>query len=181
MSKRQHVVYPLRDSYMEELGPNNNHGSSETIVLGWHVIVGTFRGILEWDLTPYKSATTITFCGHVTALTGSPAGKLAALYGISGPGETGWTESGVTWLKYDGTNTWATPGGDRHGVVADVLMPPSTGAFAIDATTMVTPHLGTRFNTIFKLIADDERAPAVKWTFASNDNATYQPLRLEIQ
>jgi hypothetical protein len=41
--------------------------------------------------------------------------------------QTSWTESGVTWNKYDGTNNWATAGGDFSGTVIDTFSSSTTG------------------------------------------------------
>jgi hypothetical protein len=38
-----------------------------------------------------------------------PAGATFHLYRVT---QTAWTESGATWNKYNGTNSWASPGGD---------------------------------------------------------------------
>jgi hypothetical protein len=35
--------------------------------------------------------------------------------------QTGWTEAGVTWNKYDGSNAWATAGGDFNATVIDAI------------------------------------------------------------
>lgn len=39
--------------------------------------------------------------------------------------QTAWTEAGVTWNKYDGTNIWTDGGGDFSETVIDTLTPPS--------------------------------------------------------
>lgn len=38
--------------------------------------------------------------------------------------QTGWTEAGATWNKYDGTNNWATAGGDYSATVVDTTNAP---------------------------------------------------------
>ncbi len=59
-------------------------------------------------------------------------------FGINGVGydihkvtQTGWVESTMTWNKYDGTNNWATPGGDYSGTIINTIPSNPCGGLAV--------------------------------------------------
>ena len=104
------------DSYMNEGAKDTNYGGQTYIEVSskpsaW----GNARGILKFDLSSIPSGSTIT---SVTLS--------LYLYSTRGYDRTyclhkvtkNWTESGVTWNKYDGTNNWTTSGGDYEATAS---------------------------------------------------------------
>ncbi len=71
-------------------------------------------------------------------ITGDPAGGTLTIYEVT---QTGWTEAGVTWNKYNGVNNWATGGGDYVPDRAATFTVPASKSdgtlFTWDVTSMV--------------------------------------------
>ncbi|NTW31740.1 MAG: DNRLRE domain-containing protein [Bacteroidetes bacterium] len=112
--------YPNADSYIQSSsGQNNNNGSETTIHLqsyapanGW-----TGRPIMKFTLP----SGTGTISGVTLNIYSLPGGYICGASGgvlnVHQITQTGWTEAGVTWNKYDGTNSWTTAGGDYSSTI----------------------------------------------------------------
>ncbi len=144
------------DSYMNEGAKDTNYGGETYIEVSskpsaW----GNARGILKFDLSSIPSGSTIT---SVTLS--------LYLYSTRGTNRTygvhkvtkNWTESGVTWNKYDGTNNWSTSGGDyaatasatvTAGAVYNTWVEWSDSALASDVSDFVN-NSSTNFGWIIK-------------------------------
>lgn len=68
------------------------------------------NGIIKWDLSTLSGCTTVNNV-YITLYIDNPDTEAFDLYEV----ERNWTETGVTWNKYDGTNNWATAGGTGTG------------------------------------------------------------------
>lgn len=97
------------DSFLDAESPNNNYGGNAEI---WVVNTApTRRSLLKFDFTALpagvaiNSATLSLYRYNYTGATG----RTYWAYRLT---QTGWTEGGVTWNKYDGTNNWTSAGGD---------------------------------------------------------------------
>lgn len=78
------------------------------------------------------------------------------LYRVS---QDAWTESGATWNKYDGTNTWTTGGGDIDTHIVDVVAPADVGSTAtwnIYGGDAINPIAYTWGQTVDLLIKNNE-------------------------
>ncbi len=116
VSAAETTIQASADSYMNEGAKDTNYGGQTYIEVSskpsaW----GNARGILKFDLSSIPSGSTIT---SVTLS--------LYLYSTRGYDRTycihkvtkNWTESGVTWNKYDGTNNWTTSGGDYEATAS---------------------------------------------------------------
>src|SRR3990167_6779178 len=110
------TVNSTKDSYISLLNPNDNHGRS----VGFIQIqysggdkVDDDRTLVHFDL----SATGLTAAQVwnarlvLTEDTWSVSNAPFTVY-IRRLTQINWTEAGVTWNKYDGTNAWVSAGGD---------------------------------------------------------------------
>ena len=75
--------------------------------------------------------------------------------------QSGWTEAGFTWNKYDGTNNWTTAGGDYSATIVDAISAPPTTAtwytweiYGGGADNPVTVNWNTSYNFILKGAAE---------------------------
>ncbi len=155
-SAAEATIQPSADSYMNEGAKDTNYGGQSYIEVSskpsaW----GNARGIIEFDLSSIPSGSTIT---SVTLS--------LYLYSTRGTNRTyclhkvtkNWTESGVTWNKYDGTNNWTTSGGDYEatasatvtaGAVYNTWVDWSSSALASDVSDFVN-NPSTNFGWIIK-------------------------------
>ena len=115
------------DNYLSKGVPDTNYGS------GIHIYVRSltnadYRMILKFDFSALPdgaviSAATLSIYYNYTST--DPVGRTYWAYEIT---QTGWTELGSTWNKYDGTNNWDTAGGDyTTGNGASIVMPAGYG------------------------------------------------------
>jgi hypothetical protein len=117
------------DSYMDSANPDTNYGSATTMVWG-NAKNQTLRPIIDTGSFPVPYLATIDHCylylvgSGIT--TGWSDGHLAL---VSDAKYSGWTETGVTWNKYNGTNSWSTAGGDWN-----TSTPTPTGNLTCDST-----------------------------------------------
>lgn len=110
----QLIIQPSNiDSYIaNQLSVNTNYGTSTELRVGSSDVVGDTqirRAILKFDFSALPNFTT---------LISTPL----SLYTYAGVADrtlwanrltrTNWTEAGVTWNKYDGSNNWTSAGGD---------------------------------------------------------------------
>lgn len=89
---------------------NDNYGGNAQIhVYPWSGPSVTKRGLLRFSLDPLPADATVTGA-HVSLLEAATRGynRVLALHRAT----KNWTENGVTWNRYDGTNPWETAGGD---------------------------------------------------------------------
>jgi len=129
------------DAYIWEKSPDTNYGSDTYLELG-----GKFgkaqRSIIRFDLSSLPAGSTVTSAKlylYFYAATGSPNFNIGAHRVNHGAPnyETGWTEAGVTWNKYDGTNNWGTAGGDFNAAATDTIYVPysTKGWYSWDVTS----------------------------------------------
>jgi hypothetical protein len=107
------LYYPTIDSFMDQYNADVNYGSEnqlgvQVLYFGGNKTDGPDRAILNFDVT----GLTVGDVGAVSlfVLPSNCAPSAAAhIYRCTRPST--WTEAGVTWNKYDGTN-WTAGGGD---------------------------------------------------------------------
>jgi len=101
------------DSYLSQVSPYTNHGSDTDILVGDGTAHSAHRGILGFDFSALASGSLISDAVlgmyYFQAQRGDPTGRTYWAYRIT---QKNWTQTGVTWNKYDGTNAWNTAGGD---------------------------------------------------------------------
>lgn len=101
--------------------PTNNFGTSDTVgYVASQINNENWRFLLHFTLpsgTGTISAITLNLYTQ-SGCTGTNTGLSIEVHELT---RTNWTEAGVTWNKYDGTNNWTTAGGDYSATVVDSL------------------------------------------------------------
>ena len=102
------------DSFIYQNAPNTNYGTHNALEL-YDYTNYVVRSLLKFDISSVISEgatinSAIISIYYKRLQTGiNPYGKLVDCCRITQPA---WTETGVTWNKYDGTNSWGNAGGD---------------------------------------------------------------------
>jgi len=125
------------DSYIDELFSSANHG--DYYYLQIRGLNGYRRRIIiRFDLSTLPAGSTITnavlylYCynsGGTITMDVHRVNHGTPNY------ETDWTEAGVTWLTYDGTNNWGTAGGNFNTTPTDSITITGTGWWSWDVTS----------------------------------------------
>lgn len=99
------------DAYISSAKPNTNYGSNSVM----QVQTDTLRALVEWNLSQVPAEADVV---NAVARFYVPSVKKNDDVTVSAYRLTqSWTESSVTWNKYDGVNNWATAGGDYNSTV----------------------------------------------------------------
>jgi len=147
-----------KDSYLSSLSANTNYGSLESIKLHYNSSLGYhYRIIIHFDISDLPSETSVQEADMNLYLyeIGVHASQNMTGY-FNRLTRTNWTEAGVTWNKYDGTNNWTTAGGDyTTDDQSSASLPNTAGAwvewdikniaqYSIDSVSGQIHLLGTR-------------------------------------
>lgn len=163
-----------KDTFLDEGTPAGNNGTDVRNVMGSFGVGGAYRTIMSFT-TP-ASLGTITQIDLVMRQTANYSGS--ATIEIHSLTQTGWTELGATWNKYDGTNNWASAGGDFSGTIINSFSPPGIGSdvtvnlYGGGATNPITPNWSTTYHWLLKV--GNETANNVL-AYASKDNGSNIP------
>lgn len=108
------TIYADIDSHMDYENPDINSGTAVNLRIGTlyagEVKTNAWRPILNFDVSALIGKTINTTKLTREIFAASPGGFSSYLSRCTRPST--WTEGGVTWNKYDGTNTWTAGGGD---------------------------------------------------------------------
>lgn len=126
-----------KDSYINSSVPTTNFGSDVTMIIGHTTKTpASRRALIDWDLSSIPAGSKILSTSklEMNVISGITNGADYEIHRIT---QSLWTEAGVTWDKYDGTNNWTTPGGDINSPIVPYAGPVATGNFIItgDALT----------------------------------------------
>lgn len=174
---------PTKDSVMDKIVADTNYGTAEDIYALINYAGGTktslYRAIGAFDLTGTTSASVknarLVIVTNTYGILGWPF-----TVNIVRCTRTNWTEAGVTWNKYDGTNNWTNAGGDID--TADppqiAYSPPNVGTgvtlYIPSMEGLVKDAINNRANIlsiIIKLVDEDPGfTKDLQW--ASKNNAT---------
>jgi hypothetical protein len=163
-----------KDSMILSWGPNTNYGSSEGMYIYRDVSVSQKgRLVMEWTLSSGS--------GTITDV------KLYLLASFAANSPTNidvheltqaFTELGVTWNKYDGTNNWATPGGDYSATIIDTVTATIVAGnwynwvlMGTGATNPLTLNWGDTFDVLLKF-NDEGGIPAWQAAFRTKEWGT---------
>lgn len=147
---------PSADTIIASAAPDTNSSTTQALVAG-NVFVTSDnikRSLLRFDLSGVPSIAAVSAASltltDVSGYTVS-AGSSFKVYRIT---QTSWTDTGVTWNKYDGSSTW-TKGGefstallDSHVIVAGV----TTFSFS-SMVGLVNDALQNRSNILDVIVA----------------------------
>lgn len=166
-----------KDNYLDEASPTVNQSTDTRIVMGSFGVGNAYRGILSFT-TP-SSLGTITQIDLILRQTANYSGS--ASLEVHNVTQSGWTELGSTWNKYDGTNNWSAAGGDFSGTIINTFGPPGVGSDATvnlyggGATNPISPAWATTYDFLLKL--GNETTNNVL-AYASLDNGSNIPYLL---
>ncbi|MGD9644439.1 MAG: DNRLRE domain-containing protein [Pirellulales bacterium] len=161
------------DAYITDAVPTGNFGTAETLLVGTNVIGSAFnmRSLLRFDVSGVPLGTAILQATLHLQITSSILASDDAFtaYRLT---QTGWTEDGVTWEKYDGSNNWSTAGGDYSlvGAAACVLQEP--GDVHFDVTALVLDAIANRGGILNLLIKGSESGSTQFMEVSSSDEPT---------
>jgi len=160
------------DAYISEGAPNTNYGTTEYLIV--YPGGGIDRSLLKFDFTSLPTGATITTATlnlYYYAATGNPTGRTVWAYELT---TTGWTEAGVTWNKYDGTNAWSAAGGDyttTNG--ASLVCPASYGWMSWNVLALAQHFQSTHGEVAHFLMKDGtEDGAGAGPDFSSNNYGT---------
>lgn len=166
------------DNVINSTLPTTNFGTSTAMAITW--ASGTTlirRGLIRFDLSAIPagsaiSAAALTF-NHADP-TGDATGKALELHRITQPA---WTELGSTWNTYDGTNNWASAGGDFVALAGATEAAPAAGGGAgtveYDVKTLAQDALDERSGLLDLLIRlDNESGSDYSCVLRSSDYTT---------
>lgn len=124
----QTTFYPDECVYIYDFQPDSNF-DGETLTLRFIPSdkdpAKIARPLIRQDISSLAGATIHDtsklrlYCSEVFTNQGA-----AYVYRLT---QTGWTEAGVTWNKYDGVNAWGTPGGDYSTPSVPFSTPAASG------------------------------------------------------
>jgi hypothetical protein len=109
---------PTQDALMNGMFPGLNYGDDASIIVKAASPTESYRGLVQFDLSAIPAGSTISSATLKLYYhrwgTNDPVGRTLWAYRVtqSWTEGDGTTNSGVSWARYDGTNSWATPGGD---------------------------------------------------------------------
>ncbi|MDI6889065.1 MAG: DNRLRE domain-containing protein [Methanocellales archaeon] len=128
------------DSYIWEnpIYKNTNYGSDTKLQIGNSDWIYASRGIIRFDLSSLPAGSTITDAKLYLYFYTIPTTCTLYAHRVDHDTpdyETLWTEAGVTWNKYDGTNNWGAAGGNYNATATDSTTLSTTGWYNLDVTS----------------------------------------------
>ena len=163
------------DAYLISNTPNSNTGTSTDLLTGTLFLGGNsiyYRSLLRFDLSSIPSgvsAATLTLTKAGSVLDSPP--QTFACYRLT---QTAWTETGVTWNRYDGTNTWTSAGGDYTTALGHELVISSTAAMLAFSIPQLCADAVANRNGLLNVIVTGPQTEGVSnyCNCASSDHAT---------
>ena len=171
------------DAHIASDVPNTNRGTVASADVGeYSGAVG--RMLLKFDLSSIPSSAVVSSA----TLTLTPVGdyssnaRTLSVYRCL----RAWTEAGVTWNKYDGTNAWGTAGADNTtsdressaiGTLSVGASPTLNTGMDITLTASKIQEMvsGTFTNNGFVIRVDTENADDIQWATSDHATAGYRP------
>lgn len=145
-------ITATKDAWLPSSAPDTNYGSGTYLVID-----GLDNSVLEFSISTLGNITEdevdeailhLYYYSYSTC--NDPVGKTSSVYQMT---KGNWTEAGVTWNKYDGVNSWASPGGDYDAGTKIDVVTPSVGAWMTwDITDIVKDELSGNSTTIDLLV-----------------------------
>jgi hypothetical protein len=153
---------------------NTNYGSSDYLAIGQYGDVQKLRAFVKFTLssTPVGGPYTIS---DVVLKLKETQGRSGIVINVHALSRTNWTEAGVTWNKYDGTNNWTTPGGDYSATIIDQITNTASNfnSFALMGSGADNPLTLTWGDVVHLCLKGNvETNPATNTNFYSKEYAT---------
>ena len=117
-----------KDNYLDKFNSTSNYGT-----VGYSIALKiptdyVRRPLINFTLPAGSGTITAVKLYFYVTYVYAATGKSEEVHKLSGVGGAGWTETGSTWNKYDGTNDWAVAGGDFSATVVDASNNPTTAS-----------------------------------------------------
>ena len=182
---------PDVDSYIVSTAPTSNYGTSEQLIVGANSSKGggdIFRALLRqniWQRWPQLPQDATIDSAKIWFYVSSYSGLPSTINYTMRRVLRAWTETGVTWNKYDGTNDWTTAGcgsdGNDYTSTGAINFngPSATGWFSLTITSLVQDAHASRSGSFNVIVVHNDAGSGVTWTFQGCDSLT-RPCRLEI-
>ena len=142
------------------------------------------RSLLDFDISAIPAGSTIQDTSklelYVLSIYTNGSGTAQTGYRIT---QAAWTETGVTWNKYDGTNAWTTAGGDYSTPSVSYTGPTTTGWFSISGSSFAAflqDALDNRAGIVRLILRLDAEDGSVRGFAASNDEDATNPPKLTV-
>lgn len=173
-------VTATQDAYIDADNADSNYGSETDLYVESYVYEQR-RTLIQFDLSSIPAGAEVTsatlklyYATYSSSVVEgeSPGGRIYWAYRVTQP----WTENGITWNKYDGTNSWTTPGGEYTGTGgASLTMPSSMPRWVEwDVTTIVEAWIeDSQPNHGFLIKDADETMTRNNWVWASFRSSDY--------
>ena len=152
-----------KDTYIASGAPNSNYGDA----IGMDVLSDTRRILIEFNLSSIPSNARITAANLKLYTTAKSAGDpVTDIYRLN----RSWAESGVTWNKYDGTNSWTTAGGDFDSVKWATTTIAAVGWSSWNITNLIQNWVNGSYSNYGMLVKSDTTGSGTA-NIASSDHS----------
>jgi hypothetical protein len=147
--------------------------------IAWGEPRSTQRTLMQFDVSAFGSGSVQSAVLHLTVGGGGLGGHVLVYRvtqpWVEGTGTTGNTTDGADWFTYDGTNAWASAGGDYDSgtLIADTMVQLGDlpGRFTWDVTSLVQAWVnGTASNYGLVLVSG---TPVDDWTGGGGNTSLY--------
>jgi len=161
------IIQPTTiDSWLSEQDTDTNYGTDTKLVIGKGT--NAFRSVLKFDFGALPNQVDIiaaAFRAYVYSVIGS-SGRTLWAYRLT---QLAWTEAGVTWNKYDGSNNWAAAGGDYTITDGASISGPAANNWAEWNTLNLAQYAQSSMSKILHLLLKDgtELANQVSYFYSS--------------
>lgn len=127
-----------QDTFISSMFTGLNYGGAGELIVYATSSTWNYRVLVQFDLSSIPPGSTVTSAtlklNYYRWATNDPAGRTLWANRLT----QSWTEMGVTWSRYDGTNLWSNPGGDYDlGDSASATVPSSFGWMTWTVTDIV--------------------------------------------
>lgn len=161
-----------KDAPIRSDSPGLNEGTRSDMNCGYIQVGNIKRVLIDFTLpivTGTISSITLNLYGVINA--GSPDIEVHQLT------QSGWTEVGVTYNKYDGTNNWSSAGGDFSATIVDHQAPTNGGYTVWSMTAGINPIAGLTWGSDLNLLLKgaSESGVSAYAVFNSKEAASNKP------
>ncbi len=132
------------------------------------------RTLLKFPVPVNATINSASLTLHATDLYGgNPNGETMSIYRLT----QAWTEGGVTWNRYDGTNPWTSGGGDFAGTVyaSSTANPASGQPISWDVTTLAQDWASSTYTNNGLIIINSGTTSGLHFGSKENGTAAYRP------
>ncbi|HYE60017.1 MAG TPA: fibronectin type III domain-containing protein [Candidatus Kapabacteria bacterium] len=166
------------DSQLNNGAKTTNYGSNTTMTVQEWAGTNQIRMVVKFDLSFIPASSTITAATlklYQSSFAGTPNSQ--HVHRLT----RDWTESGVTWNRYDGTNSWTTVGGDYSSTVTATGTHSWVGSGTentYDVTTdvgMFSAGTATNYGWLIKMRTENGSQNSLIYHTTEAANSAYHP------